>query len=176
MANAERDNWFAREIQIYEPEIRAYLKNKFPTLEDIDDIIQEAYARLLKVREEREIKEPRALLYTVARNIVYDLFRRTKVVQFKSLTQFPDLSVIDDRADIEESVNLRDEINLLIRAVETLPKRCRQIMTLRMIYGYSRMEIAEELGISANTVKAQLAKGMRKSAAYLSRYEDQMNP
>ena len=172
MANAERDDWFAQEIQVHEPELRAYLKKKFPTLEDIDDIIQESFVRVLNTQDEHQIKNPRALLYTIARNIVYDLFRRRKVVQFESLTQFSDSFVIASKTDVEESVSLRDEINLLIRAVETLPKRCRQVMTLRMIYEYSRKEIAHELGISENTVKAQLAKGMRRSAEYLSRNED----
>ena len=172
MANAEYSPWFEQEIAAHEPQLRSYLQNKFPGLEDVDDVIQESYARLLKTRNEKEIKEPKALLFTIARNIVYDLFRRKKVVQFESLTHFSDSSVIDSKTDVEETVSLRDEIDLLIRAVETLPRRCRQVMTLRMIYGYSYKEIARELEISAHTVKAQLAKGMRRSADYLSRHYD----
>lgn len=172
MAEADQDQWFSQEIQIHEPHLRSYLKNKFPGLEDIDDVVQETYARLLKARKERKVHEPKAFLYTIARNTVYDLFRRKKVVQFESLTHISDSFVVDNDADVSETVSLRDEIDILIRAVETLPKRCRQTMTLRMIYGYSYKEIARELGISTHTVKAQLAKGMRRSADYLSRHDD----
>jgi RNA polymerase sigma-70 factor (ECF subfamily) len=41
-------------------------------------------------------------------------------------------------------------------------------MTLRMLYGLSHKEIAAQLRISDHTVKAQLAKGMRRCAEYLS--------
>ena len=46
------------------------------------------------------------------------------------------------------------------------------VMTLRMVYGFRTKEIARELGISDQTVKAQLAKGMRRTADYLAEYED----
>ena len=172
MEEAEQDQWFAEEVQPYESQLRSYLINKFPTLEDMDDVIQESYARLLKTRLTRHVDQPKALLFTIARNIVYDLFRRKKVVQFNSLAQFPDSSVLEDKASVAEIVSLRDEIQLLAQAVETLPKRCRQVMTLRMVYGYRNKEIAKDLGISPHTVKAQLAKGMRRTAEFLARYAD----
>lgn len=172
MSTPEQEHWFAQEIQVHEPKLRAYLKKKFPNLDDVDDIIQEAYSRLLKSSHSNQVKEPMALLYTISRNIVYDLFRRRRVVQFESLTQNSDSLVVDSKTNIEETVSLREEIDLLVRAVDTLPRRCREVMTLRMIYDYSRKEIANELGISENTVKAQLAKGIRKSSDYLSRFRD----
>ncbi len=172
MAKAERDQWFSREIQSYESQLRSYLQGKFPTLEDVDDVIQESYARLLKAREQQKVREPKALLFAIARNTVYDLFRRKKVVQFESLTHFSDSSVLDEECNVEETVSLRDEIDLLVRAVETLPRRCRQVMTLRMVYGLSQKEIARDLGISTHTVKAQLAKGMRRTAEYMSQHDD----
>lgn len=172
MGEVEQDQWFTEEIQPHESQLRSYLINKFPTLEDVDDVIQESYARLLKTRLSRQVDQPKALLFTIARNIVYDLFRRKKVVQFDSLAQFPDSFVLDGKAAVAEIVSLRDEINLLAQAVESLPKRCRQVMTLRMVYGYRNKEIAKDLGISPHTVKAQLAKGMRRTAEYLARYGD----
>ena len=51
-------------------------------------------------------------------------------------------------------------------AVRALPDRCRQVLTLRLLYGLSHKEIAADLGISEHTVKAQLAKGMRRCAEY----------
>lgn len=45
-------------------------------------------------------------------------------------------------------------------------------MTLRMVYGFRTKEIARELGISDQTVKAQLAKGMRRTADALAKHND----
>ena len=172
MAEPQLDHLFAQEIQSYERQLRTYLIKHFPTLEDVDDIVQEAYARLLKAHQKKPVLEPKAMLFTIARNTVYDIFRRKKVVQFESLTLIPDSSVLDDSSHVQETVSLRDEINLLVQAVETLPKRCREVMTLRMVYGYSQKEIAQELGIAGNTVKAQLAKGMRRCATFLAQFDD----
>ncbi len=172
MPESEQDIWFNEYVQPFDGQLRAYLKGKFPTLEDQEDVVQESYARLMRAYGTGKVKDPKALLFAIARNVVYDLFRRRKIVQFESLTQNPGLSVLESEVDIEEAVSLRDEIDLLARAVKTLPPRCRQVMTLRMVYGFRTKEIACELGISDQTVKAQLAKGMRRTADYLAEYED----
>jgi RNA polymerase sigma factor (sigma-70 family) len=49
--------------------------------------------------------------------------------------------------------------------------RCRQILTLRKIYGLSQKEVAAELGISEHTVEAQGTIGLRKLAEYFERFE-----
>jgi RNA polymerase sigma factor (sigma-70 family) len=48
-----------------------------------------------------------------------------------------------------------------------LPQRCRQVFTLRKLYGLSHREIAAQLAISERTVEAQIDKAMRRCAAYL---------
>jgi RNA polymerase sigma-70 factor (ECF subfamily) len=65
-----------------------------------------------------------------------------------------------------EAVNKQQELELLSAAVRDLPERCRQVVTLRLLYAMSHKEIAAELRISEHTVKAQLAKGMRRCAEY----------
>ena len=42
------------------------------------------------------------------------------------------------------------------------------VLTLRLLYGLSHKEIAADLGISEHTVKAQLAKGMRRCSEYFA--------
>jgi len=42
--------WFVDEVQPHEPELRAYLRTSFPSLADIDDLVQETYARLVQAR------------------------------------------------------------------------------------------------------------------------------
>ena len=61
MAEPQQDNQFAQEIQSYERQLKAYLIKKFPTLEDVDDIVQEAYARLLKAHDKKPFFQLSAL-------------------------------------------------------------------------------------------------------------------
>ena len=64
MAEPQKEHQFAQEIHSYEGQLKAYLIKSFPTLEDVDDIVQEAYARLLKAHEKKPVLEPKAMLFT----------------------------------------------------------------------------------------------------------------
>ncbi len=140
----------------------------FPSLPDTDDLVQESYARLLRARESGRVSYSKAFLFTTARNAALDFFRRRKVVAIDGVADLDELSVVEDRPNAAEAVNKQQELALLAEAVMGLPERCRQVLTLRMLYGMSHNEIAVELGISGQTVKGQLAKGTRRCAKYLA--------
>ena len=71
-------------------------------------------------------------------------------------------------ASIGEAIDRQHQLEMLAESVRALPARCRHVLTLRLLYGYSQKEISEQLGISPHTVKAQLAKGMRRCADYFA--------
>ncbi|MGH8323270.1 MAG: RNA polymerase sigma factor, partial [Steroidobacteraceae bacterium] len=54
-----------------------------------------------------------------------------------------------------------------VKAVQELPERCRQVFTLRKVYGYSQKEIAARMNITENTVEQQLIKAARHCAQAL---------
>jgi RNA polymerase sigma-70 factor (ECF subfamily) len=58
------------------------------------------------------------------------------------------------------------ELELLTQAIQSLPDRCREVLTLRKIEGLSQREIAARMGISEHTVEAQVANGMRRCAQF----------
>lgn len=163
---SETGRWFAEEVQPHESSLRSYLRNVFPSLPDVDDLVQESYARLIRAREAGRVSYAKAFLFTTARNAALDFFRRRKVVAIDGLADLAELSVIEDRPDASESLNKQQELAMLAEAVRGLPERCRQVLTLRLMYALPHKEIAAELGISEHTVKAQLAKGMRRCADY----------
>lgn len=160
--------WFARDVQPHEPSLRAWLRGKFPFLPDVDDVVQESYLRLIRARQAGKVGYAKAYLFTTARNFALDLFRRRAVVAIESVADVAALPVAEDAPDIVDALSRQQELELLAEAVQTLPDRCRQVMTLRLLYGLSHKEIAAELRISGHTVKAQLAKGMRRCADYFA--------
>ncbi len=50
MPPPEQDHWFYEIVLPHEPALRAYLLKRFPALPDHDDVIQEAYLRMLRMR------------------------------------------------------------------------------------------------------------------------------
>jgi RNA polymerase sigma-70 factor (ECF subfamily) len=163
---SDQARWFSEEVQPHEASLRSYLRGLFPTLPDIDDLVQESYIRLIRAKEANKITYVKAFLFATARNAALDIFRRRKVVSIDAIGDMAGLSVIEDRPDVGDAVSRQQELELLSEAVRSLPDRCRQVLTLRLLYGLSHKEIAANLGISEHTVKAQLAKGMRRCAEF----------
>src|SRR5260221_4878436 len=77
--------WFMEEVQPHEPALRAYLRARFPALTDIDDLVQETFARMLRARESTGVRAPKSLLFSTARNAALDILRRNRVVQIENL-------------------------------------------------------------------------------------------
>ena len=166
-SDAEQSRWFSEEVHPHEPALRAYLHGCFPTLQDIDDLVQEAYARLIRAHNAGQVGHPRAYLFATARNAALDLFRRGKIVSIEALADIERLSVLDGGPDAAEQASHDQEIEILHEAIRLLPDRCRQILTRRRLRGQSHREIAEALGISEHTVNAQLAIGVLRCRQYL---------
>lgn len=163
---SEQARWFTEEVQPHESSLRSYLRNVFPSLTDIDDLVQESYARLIRAKDAGRISYAKAFLFATARNAALDLVRRRRVVSIESIGDMAGLSVVEDRPDAADTANKQEELELLATAVRGLPERCRQVLTLRLLYGLSHKEIATNLRISEHTVKAQLAKGTRRCADF----------
>lgn len=164
---SEPSRWFAAEVQPHESSLRRYLRGVFPSLPDVDDLVQESYVRLIRARETgRGVGYAKAFLFTTARNAALDLFRRRKVVSIEGVANLAAFEIAEDRPSAADAINKQQELEMLAAAVRDLPERCRQVVTLRLLYGLSQKEIAVDLRISEHTVKAQLAKGMRRCADY----------
>lgn len=163
---SDHTRWFSEEVSPFEPALRAYLGNRFPSLPDHDDIVQETYTRLLRAREQGRLKYAKALLFTVARNLAIDLIRRRRVTTLEPLSEMTELPVLEDRPDAAETLEQQQRWDVLIEAVAALPDRCRQVIMLRHLDGMSYKEIAARLGISPETVKVHMVKGVRDCTAF----------
>ena len=166
-ADPETSLWFAEEVQPHESELRAYLRAKFSTCIDIDDLVQETYARLLQARELAPLRFPKAYLFATARNTAFDFFRRRKIIAIDGIAEIELLPVFEDRPGVAEAVCHDQELQLLAEAIQALPERCRRVLTLRKLHGLSHREIAKKLGIAENTVNAHVAIGVLRLRDYL---------
>jgi hypothetical protein len=64
--DSELGQWFAAHVQPHEPVLRAWLRSRFKSETDLDDVVQETYLRLLRARERGEVTSPKAFLFAVA--------------------------------------------------------------------------------------------------------------
>ncbi len=156
------------EVQPHESRLRHWLRRRFPWLTDVDDLVQDSMAKILRARSEGRVgSHARAYLFQTARNAAYDQARRNNVVSIESVAEMASLSVLEDRPDAAETLSRDQELEILAQAIESLPDRCRMIVKLQKLRGLSYQEISRQLGISVNTVNAQIQKAMRLCRDYL---------
>lgn len=166
-SDSEHVRWFAEQVQPHEGELRAYLRRKFPSLFDVDDLVQETYMRLFRARREGKVTEARPYLFATARNTACDFFRRSKIVPISGLSEIENLSAIEEKATASEALDHQEELAILADAIGSLPDRCRQVITLCKLYGLPHREVARRLGISEHTVNAQVALGVLRCRNFL---------
>lgn len=153
------------EVLRLEKVLRAYLHRFAPQSVDRDDLLQETYARLFHVPPEQRagIRNVQAFALTTARNIATDWMRRRRVVSFDSID---DLAAFEahDPAGLEEIVHTHQQLVRIARCIADLPERCRDVFTLRRVYGWSQKEIARRLNLTEGTVEQHLTRAMRRCA------------
>lgn len=163
----EQSQWFKEEVHPHEPALRAWLHRQYPSLSDVDDVVQESYLRLLWARQQGRINFAKAYLYAVARNAALGVFRKRKFISDEPVNDLDASCISGSASDVVEIVSTHQEFALALDAIEGLPPRCREIVVLRAMNGLSHREIAHQLGLSEQTVRVQMARGMKKCAEFL---------
>lgn len=163
-----RAEWFAEHILPYEPKVRAWLARAGWNADEIEDLIQESYARLAACAIET-IHNPGPFFFQTARNTAGSIIRRRQVVSIRTVADVDRLGTVDPGLDPEEELSAHEELTRLKDAIEHLPPACRKAFVLRKIEGLSQKETADRLGVSQSAVEKHVARGIRLCAAVLTR-------
>ena len=161
MGDEGRREWVARHILPHEGEVRAWIRRHVHRLtsSDIDDLIQDAYARLCDVDVTR-ISNGRAYLFAVLRNLLVEQARRARIVPMERLGEIEALRVPSDEPGPDRRVTAQQELERLERIVAGLPEQCRRAFQLQKFHSLSQREIALEMGITEKTVEKHLASAL----------------
>ena len=160
--NQEIAVWFEQEIKAYDGKLRSYLSKNESEPADVEDIVQESYCRILKVREKREIRSPSGLLFKIARNVTNDRIRKKYRENVFSVAEIDKVSDLSSGDDSVEHLERSQKLALLESALKSLPQKCRNIMVLRAYENLSYKQIAARLNISVDTVETQLSRALKK--------------
>jgi RNA polymerase sigma-70 factor (ECF subfamily) len=130
-----------------------------------DDLLQEAYYRLLRTKVTFESDDHRRnYLYRIATNLVYDHRRRPRADREPLLDA--EREPAPDYGGGTESRTAR-RIDLA-RAMARLKPRERSMLWLAYAHGCSHEEIADVLGLKTSSLKALLHRARHRLATLLS--------
>ncbi len=165
-AGADRGDphrWFHEQVQPHEVSLKAYLRGSFPSLRsEVDDLVQETFLRIWKVRAAHSIQSAKAFLYKVAKHLALDTVRHHRRSPIDAVSDIEGLDVLEDRAHAADAVSLQEKIEVLTDVIAALPARRRDILILRKFRRLSQRETADALGLSERTVENQLYRAVRQ--------------
>ena len=152
-----------------EAAIRRYLARYRANEQEVEDFVQETFVRGFAAEMKAEIKEPKAYLFQVAKNIALETIRKSHRSPTTALEDSggTDLLLDEDQADAEEWLEGRRKLSLFVRAVAELPPQCRTAFLMRRIEGLQYKQIANRMSITVSAVEKHVTTGLLKCNAYL---------
>jgi RNA polymerase sigma-70 factor (ECF subfamily) len=155
--------------------LRRFLAKKLRTAEqDIPDLVQEIYLRLMRVQHHEAIRSPQAYLYTMAFHVIYQhklsLAAIPEAVDILDALADSDAYAEDDPAAL---LDARQRLAEMDRVLRQLPRNIHATFVLSRRYGYTLDEIGGHLGVSRGMVKKYLARAMAHFRMHFDAQEPQ---
>lgn len=169
--STERARWLAANILPLEPQFRAWLRHVTPRGLEVDDIIQEAYAKLAALPADAQISYPKAYLYQIAKRLISDHIRHSAVISIEAMAEAAQLSVLQADFTPERIQSGRQELERLYQAIARLPAPCRAVFVMRRFDDMPQKAIAAELGISENAVEKRMSRALRMVVEHLQLHD-----
>ena len=147
-------------LENYYRELVSVLSARMGNAHAAEDVVHDAYVRVLERCADDPIEQPRAFLYRTALNLVIDGHRRN------TLRQVEPLEVLDSDERFfspspHASMDHGQRLEMVQRALAELPVACRESFLLRKLEGLSHPEIAERLGVSRSVVEKHIVNAMK---------------
>jgi RNA polymerase sigma factor (sigma-70 family) len=158
---AQQDQQISEAIERDTSRLRNFIRKRVPDQSDAEDILQEVFYELVEAyRMMKPVEQVTAWLFRVTRNRITDLFRSKRPeaalesavrteddegVRWEDLLPSPDAGPDSSYA---RSVLLEE----MDAALDELPEEQREVFVAHEFMGYSFKELAEQTGVSVNTL------------------------
>lgn len=148
---------FKEFFEDFYPILCAFAKGFLRSTDLSEDVAQEALVKYWERREEFDtINGVKSFLYVIARNNCINVLRKSKKSVDVSL-----LRELESESFLKKTMINQETFAIVRAAVNSLPERQRAIINLAML-GAKSPEIAEQLGITPNTVRTAKRNAYKK--------------
>lgn len=137
-----------------------FLSARLRHREEVPDLAQEVYLRLLRVKQVESIRDPEAYLFTVASHVLHQHALKSSKHQALDIDDLAAESEPVAADDPERYAATSQDMNKLEAALGELPPQFIAALVLHRNHGYTIEEIGERLGVARPTAKKYLAKAL----------------
>ena len=156
---------FARE---YRPALMRYFRMRAPQAADVDDLVQDVFTRLALRKQGDAIQQPEAYLLRSAGNVWRDHLRRQKTHARDAHDEYRDEQHSSEESGPDHVLQGMQTIEVLLRALNELPARTRQVFVLCRVEGMRQRAVARRLGVSASAIEKHMMKAIALLALRMS--------
>jgi RNA polymerase sigma-70 factor (ECF subfamily) len=139
--------------------LRRLLRSRGRSVDDTDDLIQEAFLRLQLYCRDHTVQKPEAFLVRTALNLSADQSKRERQVRIEP-GALERLTLIDPSPSPDAVYAGQMRLHHWKAGINALSPRQREVFLLNRIEGYSFIQIAERLGITLSMVEKHAAKAV----------------
>ncbi|MDO9607527.1 MAG: RNA polymerase sigma factor [Brevundimonas sp.] len=144
-----------------------YLQRKGQSIDDAEDVVQEAFVRFHRAGHDLSGADARPLLFVIARNLQTD---RWKSAGRKGVRGTDDIHALDagpravasDAPAADQHLIGRENLAAAARIIRALPPRTRDAFLLNRFEGQTYSQIAKRLGVSVSMVEKHIAEALRQ--------------
>jgi RNA polymerase sigma-70 factor (ECF subfamily) len=156
------------EVKLLLLKLRRLLRSRGRSIDDTDDLIQEAFLRLQMYCREHVVHKPEAFLVRTALNLSADQSKHDRVAAIEpgALERH---ALVDPSPAPDAVYDSRKRLLHWQAGLNALSPRQREVFVLNRVEGYSFPQIAAKLGISLSMVEKHAAK----AALFLTDWMDQ---
>ncbi|RQO48703.1 RNA polymerase subunit sigma [Variovorax sp. KBW07] len=143
------------------------LHARLGNMADAQDVASETFLRVIGQRDLAAVQEPRAFLTTIAKRLLFTLWRRRELERayLDTLAQRPE----EMAPSPEERAVLLETLEHIANALDGLSLKAHQAFLLSQLDGLGYHAIAAELGISHSTVRRHMADAFGRIALAMAR-------
>jgi RNA polymerase sigma-70 factor (family 1) len=152
---------FDRVYELYSHKLFSFVFRILKNDDEAEDIVQEVFVKIWESRDKlTDYKLLNSYIFTIAYNNSIDLIRK-RIHNSKYLEHLKKSSVIYETPSIISEVEFNELSSWVEKLIENLPERQKEVYLLHREKGLTYPEIAEQLGISKNTVENHMAKALK---------------
>lgn len=159
--------------------LMAYLARRYGDLKDslarslrnselAEDALHDTWLRVARLENQETVLNPYGFLLRVATNIAINRLRsNSHQANASDLDEILDMP--DPSPGPEQQVAARADMQALMRAIQRMPARRRDVLLLVRWDGVPQKEVAARLGVSVSVVEHELKRAQDACAAHLAR-------